>query len=519
MGTGIYYKVVSPDGVYYARIGEHIYRHHQYGILDVPGYPAIVQPPAYPTLIAITRLVVPETFAGKMVNMLMGSGLIVLAFAIMRRLFNTGAGLWAAFLVAVQPFFIMYSVKFLTEMTFLFFSMATLYGILRWWQTGRLVDAIAAAFAAGMAYLTRIEGILVVGLALAFIAWGSWRMRQVLPVLIALMVAALVVVGYAGWASSHVGKWVWVPKLPYTQAHRLVVQMKIHQNPGLLNESEEKIQRIMYYSLDPQNRQIWVYQLFWQVIQGETTPEAYQIPMNRWERFQKVLRQNIRNILWIFYRRGVVPLGILLFMIPGIIWGWRQPSVRHRLVFLIIWAIPFSYFIISHVEKRFLLGWAFLLTLLIARGLYESFQWVEQRIGRQRWYSWIAVMFVIMLILPTIHAAWYRLQKENQLYIVTRQLKQEIPLKSRVVTSRAMHAFYNQWVLFRLPFVENPEALQQYVQQNDIQFVLLEHPRDTRYNNFYHQVFTGEQPLGFINADGLIEIPNYTTHWFSIAQE
>ncbi len=502
--------------MYYAQIGEHLFQKHQYGILNIPGYPAIIQPPVFPTLIAAMRYVVPRTLAGRLVSVVLGSLLIVFSFLIARRLFGSRSGWYAAVLTAIHPFLLRYSVKFLSEMTFLFFAVAGFYFFLRYWQKGTSRDVLWASLAAGLAYLTRMEGILIFVVLGAGILIQSFRKKNVVDTAIFLSIAVAVIVGYAAWTSAHLGSWVWIPKMKFTATHKLIFQQKAAEDPQFLVESEEIRQRKVYYALDSTNTQILAYVLFNQVVKNQSPAVRREVNVNRKRLLPQLVRQNVYNILWLFYRRSVVPLALGIFLLIGIAAGIRKKAVYSAHLMILAWAVPFSYFLISHVEPRFLIGWGYLSIFWIARG----FAVVEERVATSRWRipgaNYMLIFILIFAVLPDMRNRIQSLKNESRLYQVTRALSTIIPPGEKVITSRPMHAFYNNWILFRLPWVDSLQPLSQYIGKNAITYLMIESPRDTRYNVVYRHLFQLEKALPGIDTTGVIDVPGYATRWFHV---
>ena len=174
--------------VYWERIARAVASHST----AVPGHdvPTAIGPPGYPaTLGALYWLVIhsplPDNFVAAAValNIVLGLATILLAFEIMRRLFDTRVALVAAAALAVYPNLVFHAATLHWETTFIFVAMAALLVLLgRPWPGGRVPNRRLLAFAVlfGCSVLIRpIAWPMVLLLALAARLEGA-SLRQAL---------------------------------------------------------------------------------------------------------------------------------------------------------------------------------------------------------------------------------------------------------------------------------------------------------------------------------------------------
>lgn len=134
-----------------------------------------VFPPLYPALIApLTSLGVNIEAAGILVSFSATVLALIPLWSITRALAGESAALWAAFLWAIHPYAVRLSVRALSDGPTALFVALSLWAGLRALRGGRSLWLIGSGALAGLAYLSRPEGIEpVLGLALACVLWSG----------------------------------------------------------------------------------------------------------------------------------------------------------------------------------------------------------------------------------------------------------------------------------------------------------------------------------------------------------
>ena len=136
--------------------------------------------PGYPTILAGAFVLIRDYFrAGVLLSVLAASGTLFFVFEILRRLFRADVALVGTVLVALNRTFIQYSYSAGTDMVFNIIVTATAYFLLKDEQKKPL-NLIVSAILAGIAYLTRYNGIFVLAAAPAMLLLinrnqRSWR--------------------------------------------------------------------------------------------------------------------------------------------------------------------------------------------------------------------------------------------------------------------------------------------------------------------------------------------------------
>jgi 4-amino-4-deoxy-L-arabinose transferase-like glycosyltransferase len=203
---------IDPEGSEYARIAQNLIAGKGYVGISTPGT-QLFFPPLFAFLIAAgTWFLGDAELAGRSLSVLFGTLLVVPVYLIARRMFDAGAGLWAAALVAFHPYLVMFSTTVYCESTFLTLLLAAVYSAMRAASnpTRRALAATGCLY--GASYLVRPESLLFMLVASLCVLlarvlidhaarWHIARQIWIIPF------AFLVITGpYIVWLSMEVGQ-------------------------------------------------------------------------------------------------------------------------------------------------------------------------------------------------------------------------------------------------------------------------------------------------------------------------
>ncbi|MCE9582369.1 MAG: glycosyltransferase family 39 protein [Planctomycetes bacterium] len=217
LGFALLKSVVSTDAYWYVRMAKMMLHGDWTRALD-HGYH-----PAFPALTALAALVLRDVpTAAYAVTITLGALSVLPAWFIGHRLGGSRAAIFAALLVAVHPESVDDGSDILVEATYVFFFLGGLACALRAIATTDLRAAALSGLCAGLAYLTRPEGIALPALAVpALLAAGlprfcpsalpHWPRRAACAALLSLTFLACLL-PYVLWAHHHLGRWTLTPK-------------------------------------------------------------------------------------------------------------------------------------------------------------------------------------------------------------------------------------------------------------------------------------------------------------------
>lgn len=206
-------QVMTPDGVYYATLGEKLVSgNFREGL-------STFYPPLYPFLVGLSSLIFRDAEAGgKMVSAMAGGLLVVPVYLLIRILYGTGAAAVGALLISVHPLLNYHSTLLLTESTYtLLFMTAVLMGLTALSAGGTAF--FSTGIVLGACYLIRPEAIGYLGLILVS-AFGAMVSGKRLPLRRVLFNVLSLVTGFTLLASPYIlllrqrtGRWTICDKL------------------------------------------------------------------------------------------------------------------------------------------------------------------------------------------------------------------------------------------------------------------------------------------------------------------
>jgi 4-amino-4-deoxy-L-arabinose transferase-like glycosyltransferase len=155
------------------------------------GEPTAHWPPLVPFLYSLAyRVAGPEPFAAVALNAVIGAATVPLLYAVALRTFGAGAARIAAGALALMPGQILFADALLAETTYTFLLVAFLCAVT--YLPARASTALGLGLLAGLAALTRGEGVLLPLIALA--AWWPELRRPALAGRVALVAVGLLLV-------------------------------------------------------------------------------------------------------------------------------------------------------------------------------------------------------------------------------------------------------------------------------------------------------------------------------------
>jgi 4-amino-4-deoxy-L-arabinose transferase-like glycosyltransferase len=158
--------VLGVDSVWYLLEGGIIKDHHAYldpAVFVVDRQPTAAWPPLFPSYLALTRVVGGDSIrAAQLAGLVTGAATVALTGLVARRVAGPRVGLLAAALAAVSPLLIAADGSVMSETLFVPLALSTLLAALYAMRSSRPLAWIAPGVCAGLAALTRAEGLLLV---------------------------------------------------------------------------------------------------------------------------------------------------------------------------------------------------------------------------------------------------------------------------------------------------------------------------------------------------------------------
>ena len=163
------------DGVEFIQLAVSLVQRGEYAY--TPGNPTSFRAPGFPCLLAGVYWItgVNNFLAARLVQCLIGAALALVVFALARRLADDSSALVAAFLVALYPNVLYYTIHFSSEPLFTLLLTITVLVLLDAVEHHRLACYGGAGLALGLAALTRPIGLYFAPLFALAVVWSSRR--------------------------------------------------------------------------------------------------------------------------------------------------------------------------------------------------------------------------------------------------------------------------------------------------------------------------------------------------------
>jgi len=168
-------QIYTYDSYYYLVLARNLRHGFEYA---VAGHPHFKFLPLYPLSIAFLDLFIPSLeMAGKLSNVLFSAACVFPVFSMGRLVFGRRAGIAAAALFAFEPISVAWSSVPMSEGLFTLLACLSALFFLRWMKGCRRRDLYLAAGAAGLAAVTRWEGMLLIAFEGLFLLYYWYRGR------------------------------------------------------------------------------------------------------------------------------------------------------------------------------------------------------------------------------------------------------------------------------------------------------------------------------------------------------
>jgi 4-amino-4-deoxy-L-arabinose transferase-like glycosyltransferase len=205
--------IMQGDTSSYIEPGQNLIHHHAYS--QTRGselVPELDRTPGYPLFLILTGAVSGNTLYAVFAQILISLLSLVLVFRIGAKVFpERDAGVAAAWLFAIEPISVLYTVRLMPETLFVLLLLLTLDRLLSFYKTSRLTTIVEAGLAlAAATYVRPVSYYLVVPIAVGLMFVSPRGLRWKAPVLLLITVIPLLALwqvrnfletGYSGFSS------------------------------------------------------------------------------------------------------------------------------------------------------------------------------------------------------------------------------------------------------------------------------------------------------------------------------
>jgi len=155
--------------------------------------------PLYPMVLSLVNLIISNYFiSGITIGILSASILIFLTFELVKRIFTPIVSLFVSLLVAFNPIFVQYSYSAGTDMMFNVLAVATLFFFFKDKELNYR-SIIIAAVLGGLSYLTRYNGVFLLGFVFIILFVNYWDNNWLQRIKSSFVFVAVFILTFTPW--------------------------------------------------------------------------------------------------------------------------------------------------------------------------------------------------------------------------------------------------------------------------------------------------------------------------------
>jgi 4-amino-4-deoxy-L-arabinose transferase-like glycosyltransferase len=360
-------RIVRWDEPDYLILGRNLFTGRGY---TVSGRPELHYAPLFPLT---TGVLYPLTHDMKLNSdicfVLFGTLTLLPFYWLSKRLFGVRIAIMAALLLCFFPA-LNAAVLFwgtMLEPLYLFLLCAAFCAVWVAWEKQSTAACVAAGALYGLAYLTKPEAIVYVGLMLVLLVLGNlrrrsrFRWRSILGIVGMALAFVLVISPYLGFLYRQTGRIMISGKLGVTY---VAGQGAVEHDPGLydraLSRLDEAGEEIIWFSADR-----FKYNIV-DLIQADPRGFVRRV----WE--------NVNTLEGVLFARQVFPFYLLSLVALGLFGSaWNKDRTIKELL-LVAGVLPVFVFLPFHIELRYFAPMLPILLLWVAKGIAALADWLEQ---------------------------------------------------------------------------------------------------------------------------------------------
>lgn len=366
-------RIVRWDEPDYLILGRNLFTGRGY---TVSGRPELHYAPLFPLA---TGVLYPLTHDMKLNSdicfVLFGTLTLLPFYWLSKRLFGLRVAVMAALFLCFFPA-LTAAVLFwgtMLEPLYLFLLCAALCAVWVAWEKQSAVAGVAAGALYGLAYLTKPEAIIYVGLMLVLLVLGNlWRhslfgRRSILGLVGMVLAFVLVISPYLAFLYQHTGRIMISGKLGVTY---VAGQGAVDHDPGFydraLSQLDEAGEEIIWFSADR-----FKYNIL-DLIKADPSG------------FVRRVWQNVNTLEEVLFARQVFPFYLLFLVALGLFGSaWNKDRTIKEL-FLAAAVLPVFVFLPFHIELRYFAPMLPILLLWVAKGIAALADWLRQTAANLR---------------------------------------------------------------------------------------------------------------------------------------
>lgn len=360
-----YTAVIENEGAVYASLAAHLASGK--GYTSVFGADKFLNfPPLYPILIAsLLPFTGDAEWAARLVSVIAGTLVTVPAYLVALTLYGRVTALVTAIVIALHPLLVGYSAAVYAESTYLLFLMLGMYCALQAQELRSYVWCALAGIIFGLAYLVRVEGLMLPAAAIPLLLIPNWRRLGRAAIASGVLLASFLIVG----APYIAFLWAETGKLRF-EAKGLVFFVILRRMMSGLSYLEAA------YGLNSDLREGGPFLQPWLSIMQSSTYSVSDV-------LSYLIETDRQHLVSIFQtltdRRFGSPLLIVMVVLGLLRSSWDRARITREALILSIFACLIgSYLMVQWLPTRYLVMALALLLVWAAKGIQEFSDWLRE---------------------------------------------------------------------------------------------------------------------------------------------
>lgn len=458
-------KIIDTDSVQYLTLAKNIMNGAGF-ISDGSHYPDIIRPPLYPVLVGLFHLVIKDLgLSGRLVSIVFGSLLVILVYAITKKLFGRLAAIFSSIVVILHPVFTSISLSAVTDATFAFFvNMAIFLG---WLSIDKKNNKyfLLTGIIFGVSYLSRQIGILFFcGYFLFAIFWlkrdGSLVDQIVKNITVLLIGFLILFIPYMAWVKNYNGLWI-EPGFKFAEVQaqwEVEVNKRLKGNnlPGNGLPDEVRKYEAIHHGLSDDGKEI----MLWEKMKESRSGDS---PID-------LSKQKLRNISYNLYSLlnqaipSIFPTFLFFFMVFGIIGQeWSKAILKKHLYLAFFFVVSILFVSLSHLEERYLVPSIIIAAIWAGNGANNISDFCRNSVKKtisKNYYVVVCIFLLMASLLPGIYKIHIK-EKDEPVEQKRAGLWLKINKPNSVIMSRKPQiSFYAEGKYVALPFASYRDIME-----------------------------------------------------------
>ncbi len=403
-----------------------------------------INPPFYSYLIAVASSMVNDfELAGRWVSVFLGSGLLVLIYIMGRYFFDHKVGLIAMFLAALEPSLIYYSYTVLSETTYLFIFLSALILSFLLLKNKNILLAVFTGLIWGVAFLTRQEGAVYLGIVM--LLFFSGMVTKKIQLIRGWMVLLFLLVGftcaafpYLQFIKETTGSWA------------LSDKSVIHFRSGVesVHPTDRMAVEKFLFGLVPEKNEV----ISQKVLTDDLLKEQYK---PTFKELASTYFKNIGLCLKLGLPKWLSPL-IYLFLALGLYFLYQDREKRMKWLWLLPILPCYLIFPFIYYQNRFLLTLIPFCLILAAYGLSVF----SVKVFKKEGVVWLLALTLGFSLVPkTVSAMKQRAGTSDLAREVGGWLQGRFPEGGRFISRYPAIPFYGGGESVAFPYAEVADLL------------------------------------------------------------